>query len=124
MDDDLSLKPALPNTLNNAASDSLDGGIRNAEPEDIGFELSAIERGQRQSTSPGGTANRRPLVGDDDLLQTRAGCIECLCKRAAPVAEPDDGNAALHTGWYFKIVRHRQGAAWRRKHPARTAPTW
>src|ERR1700688_5042072 len=122
MDDDLSLKPALPNTLNNAASDSLDGGIRNAEPEDIGFELSAIERGQRQSTSPGGTANRRPLVGDDDLLQTRAGCIECLCKRAAPVAEPDDGNAALHTGWYFKIVPAQTRSGMAKKASGKNSP--
>jgi hypothetical protein len=28
-------------------------------------------------------------------------------ERAAPVAESDDRNTAMHTGWYFKIVRHR-----------------
>src|ERR1700722_15167846 len=103
MHDDLSLKPTLPDLLDNSASDSSDGGIRNAEPEDIGFEHSAIERGQRQSfgqesTGQGGKTTSRALAGDDDFLQIHSGCIQCLRKRAAPVAKPNDGNAALHTG--------------------------
>ena len=43
MNNDLSLETAFPNPLNQAAGYPRDGGIRHAEPEDIGVELGAIE---------------------------------------------------------------------------------
>ncbi len=69
MNDDLPCKAAFPNPLHQAAGYPGNRGIRHAEPEDIGFQLSAIECGQRQSACC--AANHGARAAHDNLVQAQ-----------------------------------------------------
>ena len=86
MNDNLSLETALTDLLNQAAGYPRNGGIRHAEPEDIGIELGTIESGHGQSACQLFVANCGANAGNDHLVQPHSGDTESVGQRAAPVA--------------------------------------
>ena len=121
MNDNLARKTLPRNSPYQACGNPGNGFVGHTEPKYIGLQPGLIQMGKGQSTI--GLARRAPAA-DDHFAQRDFGIRQSTGQRTAPVAESDEGDAGLHTGWYFKIVRHSEGVAWRKKYRARTAPTW
>src|ERR1700749_2291596 len=120
MNDNLPSKTTMRNSFCQAGDHLGDGTVGHTEPKYIGLEAGLSQGGKWQAAhgfSPGGA------VRDYHLVQRDFRIRQSTCQRTAPVAEADDGDTGLHTGWYFKIVRPigHEGAVWRARQRVRTA---
>ena len=78
MDNDSPLETACAHPPHQAPGYRRDGGVRYAQPEDIGFQSGAVKGGR-----------------NNDLVQRNSGYTKSVRQRTAPIPWSDDGNAAL-----------------------------